>query len=105
MVETVYKVQVIKEIFAEKPDETSMHGIPFSLYSRDIELPFPPYPGLQICEQGIKSYTIERVQWGIDDKSFMCWISEEYPRQVFETWLSYEFLIEHTKDHGWTELK
>lgn len=97
MVEDKYKVRVIKEIFEESPDESSMHNISFSLFSRDIELPFPPYIGLEVYEEGIKSYTIERVQWGIDEKSFMCWTSKEYPRQALDTWLSYEYLIEHTK--------
>ena len=45
----------------------------------DIRLPFPPYIGLKLFEEGWASGAIRSVSWHANDNRFECWVKEDKP--------------------------
>lgn len=71
---------------------------------REITLPFPPYVGLEMVEQWTFQFTLESVIWSIDEQRFYCYI-EEQERDVGDTFLDMEFLINDAKSCGFVGFK
>jgi len=68
---------------------------------KELNLPFAPFPGLEIQTEDWECCPLELVQWSEPDWAFRCTVPVEYPRQVLDTYLSYEDLLSKRLEEGW----
>jgi len=77
-------------------------------YIKNIDLPFPPYPGLGIRLAKYSSlgriWNIKSVSWDSENQYFMCQFEDQFTNK--SDGLSFEEFSIHLKDNGWlsTEL-
>jgi hypothetical protein len=67
-------------------------------FARDLELPFPPYPGLSLTTSEWHCGPLETVQWIVEEKRFLCAVVEEYSLEASE----FREHLEAASGGGWS---
>ena len=71
----------------------------FTILHKELNLPFVPFPGLEIQRGEWECNPLVFVRWIEEDWAFRCTVPDEYPRQDIN--LSYEDVMAMCLDRGW----
>lgn len=114
----MYKITFYKIVWEENPDNSTDEFTEQTLLYFDIELPFPPYPGLEVLDsiyEGLKDFNssackqfesgvINEVSWLNDEKRFACFTENLWPNHPKNRLkLNYSQLIDKYLELGWYE--
>jgi len=72
-----------------------------TILRKELELPFAPFPGLELQTEDWECGQLEFVKWDEENWEFRCTVSDEYPLQELDTYLSYEDLLSKNLEEGW----
>ena len=100
------KVNIAYDIYFKGVDEIgSPNDDPEKLATASIviELPFPPYPGLDIYDQerNIVTGPLTSVCWFTDKKYFVCRVKNQSAYSDEYSNFSFEELVQDAFDDGW----
>ena len=70
----MYKCHITKTVL-ESDDNSRIHEV----LTRNLELPFPPYPGLAVRDGKFYSGELTAVVWDVKDKIFFASTKNEFP--------------------------
>ncbi|WP_455921529.1 hypothetical protein [Pseudomonas putida] len=91
----MYKVTLLKYLWNGESAEDSSEWV---LFSRSLELPFAPVPGLGIQLPMQRSWRLRSADWVVDAQAFCCHAEDQYMDGLddyFDDW------IESLTEVGW----
>lgn len=71
------------------------------LFVHELELPFPPYPGLRISAADWECEPLERVEWAAAEGLFKCAVADEYPHCAGNRVVDEQDLVRRALGNGW----
>jgi hypothetical protein len=84
----MYRVRVMKVVWADKRKKVDAWRARQTRKARktpraahlsfDLEIPFPPHPGITLIKDVWDSGPLEKVRWRDSDQSFICLVEETY---------------------------
>ena len=80
--------------------DESKEQIYTSLY-REIELPFPPFIGLDISDEDWNSGTIEKIRWSMEENRFIAQVKDEFPYSDIDGDYTALMLLNSYEKVGW----
>lgn len=91
----MFKVILIKHVWNSDSPETSTK---WALFSRIVELPFVPIPGLGVQLPMQRVWRLRSADWDVEEQLFRCCADDQYMEGIddyFEDWL------EELREAGW----
>lgn len=76
-----------------------------SIFCHDMELPFPPYPGLRIATEDWECEPLEKVEWAAAEELFKCAVADEFPHRAARRTVDHAALVERALGNGWQPSK
>ena len=96
----MYKCSIYKDVFPTDPKESQDNiPVPVSLLFR-VQLPFPPYLGLEIMDGSLSSNALKTITWDVENKEFYCHVAYEYPVNIFGGG-DFKDLVNWAVEEGW----
>lgn len=94
----MFKVNLSKVIWGDQSCKTLVAH----LY-REIELPFPPYIGMEIFSGRWTSGPIERVRWDVNEERFLAEVKTAVPYKTLEYDFTAQWFLDHDTRDGWSK--
>lgn len=95
----MYKVAFVKYVLDSDRDDTKAR---FAVLQREEELPFPPYPGLEMQWPMIRPQKVVSCTWSTEHGRFTCKVEDEYTVNLDIDAPDFDEAVEQAEDEGWT---
>ena len=95
----MHKVRLIKNVWTHQTPEISSE---WSKLLFEAELPFVPFPGLNIRLPDQSAWRIRDVEWNVEEATFRCYIEDQFMNLLVDVDDSYEDWLETLQADGWT---
>lgn len=76
-----------------------------AIFSREMELPFPPYLGLRIATEQWECEPLDRIEWAAAESLFKCSVADEYPNRSGQREIDHDALVQRALGNGWLPTK
>ena len=94
----IFKVVLCRSIWDGRTQDESKN---FATMTRDVQLPFPPSAGLQLCVAADMPRDIARVRYDIEAERFVCHFEDEFINVLDLDALEFDELIADGIEWGW----
>ncbi|WP_349278728.1 hypothetical protein [Polaromonas hydrogenivorans] len=98
----MFKVTIIKNIW---DSQSPVDSARFAALERRQELPFAPYPGLELFWGLERPHRVVNVRWEIQNTIFVCKVEDEFPNELDVDGLDFDELVEAAQLNDWALLK
>jgi hypothetical protein len=96
-----FKIKIVKGVWTHKVKK-GLAKPEVAIFEKEVELPFPPFLGLEISTEELHCRTIRRIEWLADQELFRCSITDEHPHlDVDGRDVSFEDLVKTNLNEGW----
>jgi hypothetical protein len=95
----MYRVRFVKNVWDGESEESSKE---FTIFKKDIELNFPPVPGVKFHFGWRAAECPVDITWLCDEQEFRCNMPEEFEHWKFDSHMNYEYNKQSLIDEGWS---
>ena len=94
----MFTVHLIKCVWDNEDQEQSSN---WSVLTRQLELPFEPFVGLEIQLPLERAWRLQNVCWDVEGNFFRCYCEDLFTDPLSVDGLDFEDWIEHLTSSGW----